>query len=176
MPFPNKKYQIIYADPPWHYDSHQDQHNKKPIHYQDMGLQDICKLPINEIADENYVLFLWVTPAFLPMAFAVAENWGFKYKTKAFCWIKMNKIKNSLFWGQGYWTRSNSEDCLLFVKGKNKRISAKVHQVIISRIEKHSKKPDKARKRIVRLMGNLPRIELFARERTSGWDVWGNEI
>jgi len=171
-----KKYNIIYADPPWSYDSRQDLANGKPEHYPVMSVYDICNLWVPKITAKNCVLFLWVTPAFLPVAFEVGKAWGFEYKTKAFCWIKKNKVSDSLFWGQGYWTRANSEDCLLFVKGKNKRISAKVHQVIVSRIEEHSKKPEEAKKRIVELMGDLPRIELFARQETIGWDSWGNEI
>ena len=81
----------------------------------------------------------------------------------------------SFFWGMGNWTRSNAELCLLATKGNPKRQSKSVHQIIVSPIEEHSKKPDEARKRIVELMGDVPRIELFAREHTPGWDVWGNE-
>jgi N6-adenosine-specific RNA methylase IME4 len=172
----NKKYKIIYADPPWNYDSKQDDHAGKPIHYKTMSLQEICNLPINEIADDNCVLLIWGTNPLLKEVIKVGEAWGFKYKTKAFCWIKKNKKSDSLFWGQGYYTRSNSEDCFLFVKGKNKRISAKVHQVIISRIREHSRKPDEIRDRIVELFGDLPRIELFARQKIKGWDIWGNEL
>lgn len=76
----------------------------------------------------------------------------------------------------GFWTRANAEICVLAVKGKPKRISAKVHQVIISPIEEHSKKPDETRKRIVELLGDLSKIELFARKKANGWDVWGNEV
>ena len=76
----------------------------------------------------------------------------------------------------GYWTRSNAEFCILATKGSPKRQSAGVHQVIVSHIEEHSKKPQEARERIVQLMGDVPRIELFARQKTPGWDVWGNEV
>lgn len=98
------------------------------------------------------------------------------YKTIAFVWIKQNKKANSLFWGMGYWTRSNAEFCILATRGSPKRQSARVHQVIVSHIEEHSKKPQEARERIVQLMGDVPRIELFARQKTPGWDVWGNEV
>ena len=90
--------------------------------------------------------------------------------------VKQNKKSDSLFWGMGYWTRSNVELCILATKGHPKRINAAVHQVIVSHIEEHSKKPQEARERIVSLMGDLPRIELFARQSTPGWDVWGNEV
>ena len=76
----------------------------------------------------------------------------------------------------GYWTRSNAEFCILATRGSPKRQSAGVHQVFVSHIEEHSKKPQKARERIVQLMGDVPRIELFARQKTPGWDVWGNEV
>lgn len=102
--------------------------------------------------------------------------WGFSYKTVAFVWIKQNRKNDNLFTGMGYWTRANAEICILATKGHPKRISASVHQVIISHIEEHSKKPQEARDRIVKLMGNVPKIELFARNTTPGWDVWGNEV
>jgi N6-adenosine-specific RNA methylase IME4 len=94
----------------------------------------------------------------------------------AFVWIKENRQTPSLFWGLGYWTRSNAEICVLATKGSPKRLSASVHQVILSRIEQHSKKPDETRDRIVQLMGDVTRVELFARQAAPGWDVWGNEI
>ena len=107
---------------------------------------------------------------------AVLESWGFTYKTAAFVWVKRNKKADSLFWGLGYWTRANAEVCLLATRGNPSRVSAGVHQVILSHIEEHSRKPQEARERIVRLMGDVPRIELFARTRPEGWDVWGNEV
>jgi N6-adenosine-specific RNA methylase IME4 len=106
----------------------------------------------------------------------IAE-WGFTYKTCAFTWIKQNKKTPSVFWGMGYYTRSNAEVCLLATKGKPlPRKSHKVHSVIFSPIEKHSKKPEKAREGIEVLFGDLPRIELFARQHADGWDCWGNEV
>ena len=112
----------------------------------------------------------------LPEAFKVIKAWGFRYKTVAFVWIKQNKSGKGYFFGLGYWTRSNAEICLLAVRGKPKRISKKVFQLIVSPLQEHSKKPEEARKRIVELMGDLPRIELFARRQSVGWDVWGNEV
>lgn len=141
-----------------------------------MNIDDICNLPVKNIASENCVLFLWVTFPTLLDSFKVIEAWGFNYKTVAFVWVKHNKKTPTLFWGMGFWTRANAEICLLATKGKPKRISAKVHQVIISPIEEHSKKPNEIRKRIVDLIGDLPRIELFARQKIDGWDVWGNEV
>lgn len=108
-------------------------------------------------------------------AFEVLKAWGFTYKTVAFVWVKQNKVSDSLFWGMGYWTRANAEICLIATKGTPKRKSRSVHQVILSHIEEHSKKPDEVRKRIVELCGDVPRIELFARQAAEGWDCWGNE-
>ena len=104
------------------------------------------------------------------------QAWGFQYKTVAFVWVKQNKKADTLFLGLGHWTRSNAEICLLATRGTIRRKSAYVRQIILSHIEKHSKKPDEARDRIVELIGDVPRIELFARQTTPGWDVWGNEI
>lgn len=141
-----------------------------------MSIEDISNLPIDKIASDNCVLFMWMTFPTLEEGFKVIEKWGFKYKTVAFVWIKQNKKTPSLFWGLGFWTRANAEICILAIKGKPKRLSAKVHQVIVAPIEEHSKKPDEARKRIVELLGDLPRIELFARQKKQGWDTWGNEV
>lgn len=178
IPFQNKKYSVIYADPPWRYKVY----SKKGLgrsaesHYPTMDIEDICALPVESLADRNCALFLWVTLPCLKEGLRALEQWGFTYKTVAFVWIKQNKKADSLFWGMGYWTRSNAELCILATKGNPKRLSASVHQVIMSHIERHSKKPDETRKRIVDLMGDLPRIELFARNTTPGWDVWGNEV
>ena len=171
------KYQIIYADPPWQYKvySQKGKGRSAENHYPTMSIEDICNLPVQDLASDNCVLFMWMTFPTLIEGIKVIEKWGFKYKTVAFVWIKQNKKTPSLFWGLGFWTRANAEICILATKGNPKRISAKVHQVIISPIEEHSKKPDEVRKRIVELLGELPRIELFARQKVEGWDAWGNE-
>lgn len=119
---------------------------------------------------------MWVTMPKLNECLQVIEAWGFEYKTVAFTWVKKNKKSDSWFWGMGRWTRANAEVCLLATKGNPKRMSAAVHSVIDSRIQQHSQKPDEVRKRIVALMGDIPRIELFARQKIKGWDSWGNEI
>lgn len=119
---------------------------------------------------------MWATFPMLKEALEVIEAWGFTYKTVAFNWVKQNKSGVGLFMGLGNWTRSNSEICLLAVKGKPKRVSAGVHSIILSPLQRHSRKPDETRDRIVELMGDLPRIELFARETAPGWDSWGNEV
>ncbi len=171
----SQKYNIIYADPPWRYEQRSIQGGAEQ-HYPTMTLDDICKLPVAELADKDCALFLWTTFPKLKEAFQVMDAWGFKYRTLAFLWLKQNRKADSWFYGMGFWTRSNAEVCLLAIKGRPKRRCAGIHQFVISHIEQHSKKPDEVRDKIVMLMGDLPRVELFARQKTPGWDVWGNEV
>lgn len=141
-----------------------------------MSIEQLCALDVEKITDENCALFLWSTFPFLPEALRLIKAWGFTYKTTAFVWLKQNRKNRDWFFGLGFWTRGNAEICLLATKGKPKRKSAKVSQLIIAPIDKHSKKPDIVREKIVELMGDLPRIELFARQTTPGWEVFGNEV
>lgn len=170
-----KKYSIIYADPPWKYEKGKGR-GVAENHYRTMDVQEICSLPVCEITKKDAALFLWATFPQLPEALQVMKAWGFSYKTVAFVWVKQNKTGKGFFFGLGHWTRSNAEICLLGVKGNPKRVSNKVSQLIVSPLERHSRKPEEARERIVELLGNLPRIELFAREESLGWDIWGNEV
>ncbi len=174
----NKKYNIIYADPPWPYKDKALAGNRGACcKYDVMEQKDIKDLPVKDISSDNCVLFMWVTMPKLNECFDVISSWGFEYKTCAFTWIKQNKVNNNtLFWGMGRWTRANPELCLIATKGNPKRVSAAVHSVIMSPIERHSKKPDIVRNKIVELCGDLPRIELFARQKTEGWDAFGNEV
>jgi N6-adenosine-specific RNA methylase IME4 len=169
-----KKYNVIYADPPWRYEQKGLQ-GAAENHYPTMSIDDMCALPVGNLAAKDCMLFLWTTFPMLPEALKLINAWGFQYKTVAFVWLKQNRKSKSWFYGLGFWTRGNAEVCLLGKKGKPKRHSASIHQFIISPIEEHSKKPDETRDRIVALMGDVPRIELFARQKTEGWDVWGNE-
>lgn len=171
---PNKKYMIIYADPPWKYNDEGCQ-GTATNHYPTMNNKDICDLPIKDLADNNCVLFIWATYPKLPEVLEVIKAWGFEYKSIAFQWIKLNKSGKGEFYGLGRWTRGNTEPCLIAVKGKPKRVSKSVFQLIKSRINGHSRKPNVVRNKIIELMGDLPRIELFARQKVMGWDCWGNE-
>jgi len=185
----DKKYNVIYADPPWKFkyfsksvtegnpDSIPFDDSRAPqAHYGCMSIDDIYKLPVQEISADDCICFMWVTYPLLKEGIKTMEEWGFTYKTCAFSWIKTNKKAGTLFWGLGYWTRANNEICLLGTKGKPKRVSKGVHQVVMEPIDKHSKKPNVVKDRIVELCGDVPRIELFARQKTKGWDVWGNEV
>lgn len=172
------KYSVIYADPPWQYKvySKKGMGRSAESHYPTMSIEDIKALPVANLADKDCALFLWVTFPCLLEGFEVIKAWGFSYKTVAFVWVKQNKKADTLFWGMGYWTRSNVEICLLATKGRPKRVHAGIHQVIVSHIEEHSKKPVEVQKRIIQLMGDVPRLELFARRKAEGFDVWGNEV
>ena len=145
-------------------------------HYPTMSINELCALPVAELAAPDSALFLWATFPQLPEALRLIEAWGFTYKSVAFVWLKKNRKADSWFYGLGFWTRGNAEICLLATRGHPKRQAANVHQFIISPIEAHSKKPDEARDKIVALMGDLPRVDLFARQTPPGWDVWGNEV
>lgn len=138
--------------------------------------KEIQQLPIQSICDDDCVLFLWVTFPCLEEGLELIRSWGFTYKTCGFTWVKRNKKSNTWFWGLGYWTRANAEICLIATKGKPKRVSKSVHQICDARIMEHSRKPDEIRGRIVQLCGDVPRIELFARQQAEGWDCWGNEV
>lgn len=175
----NKKYRVIYADPPWSFKTYSNKGKGRSAerHYPTMQKEDIQRLPINNIAAENSVLFLWVTAPCLIEGIELVKAWGFTYKTVAFTWVKQNKKSNGIFTGMGYYTRANAEYCLLATRGKVlERKSHSVSSVVLSHIERHSKKPNVVRERIVELFGNIPRIELFAREHADGWDCWGNEV
>lgn len=171
------KYNIVYADPPWSYRDKALVGNRGAIcKYPVMRIEDICKLPVSEIAADDCILFLWVTMPKLNECFDVIKAWGFEYKTCAFTWVKRNKVADGWFMGMGRWTRANAELCLLGTRGKPQRANAGVHSVVDTHREKHSKKPDVVRDRIVKLCGDVPRIELFAREKVDGWDALGFDI
>lgn len=182
-----KKYSIIYADPPWSYNDKRTGAGKNNPngaggalkHYSTMTRGDFDKMAnwVREISDKDSILFLWATAPMLEEATWLINQWGFDYKTVGFVWVKMkNDMSAPRGDGIGNYTLNNAEFCLIGRKGKYWRKSAIPKQIVLAPKEEHSKKPDEVRKRIVELMGELPRIELFAREKTEGWDVWGNEV
>ncbi len=180
MELSKKKYNIIYADPPWHFQNwNNDKAQTNPIHhYPTMTMKEIEDLPVGDIADKDCILFMWCTDPLLHKQIPIVEKWGFKYKTVGFYWIKTNKnrIKNYYFKGTGLWTRANPEICILATKGKPHRVGTNVDRLVVAERREHSRKPDEVRSRIIELAGDLPRIELFARQQVDGWDNWGNEL
>lgn len=191
-------YKIVYADPPWTFATRSAKgKGKSPEqHYSCLSLQDIKSLPIENRCASECVLLLWTTGPHLQQAFEVIDAWGFEYKTIGFVWVKRTRAWNLLrwikaiagsaltspmpkmwHWGCGYWTRANAEICLLATRGAPKRLSASVHQILDDPVGKHSAKPLHVRSKIVELLGDVPRIELFARDTSdAGWDYFGNEI
>jgi len=183
IPFPDKKYQIIYADPPWKFGSKELQKyegkrfTSMDKHYQTQSKGWIKQLPVKGIADKDCALFLWTTDAHIKEAIETIEAWGFKYITVVFVWEKKT-VTGKTVHNLGAWTMKNYEICLLGTKGamlKHKKVN-NIPQKVEELRRKHSQKPEKVRKNIELLFGDLPRIELFARERTEGWDAWGNEV
>jgi len=173
-----KKYNIILADCPWTYkDKATAGQRGVCFKYDLLTIEDLYKLNVKNIADEDCILFSWTPYPLLCEGLELIRKWGFKYKTKAFTWVKTNKKNtNTLFWGMGNWTRSCDEICLMGIRGKPKRLSKSVHSVIQSPIlSPHSRKPPEIRDRIVKLCGDLPRIELFSTEVVCGWDHCGLE-
>lgn len=171
-----KKYQIIYADPPWEC-SNQNVAKVSYIkssgsfHYNSMKLKDICNLPVNKIADNDSLLFLWVRSPALDWGLEVGNAWGFKFSTVAFVWDKQRILPS-------FYTPSQVELCLVFKKGRipTPRGSTKEHQFLSEKRTQHSKKPETIRNRIMNMFPTQNKIELFARQKTEGWDVWGNEV
>lgn len=174
----DKKYSIIYADPPWTYPKTGGTKSSRGMakqYYKIMPLEKIKALPVNKIGTNNCALFLWCTYPQLENGLEVINSWGFKYFGLAFDWVKKTSHGKD-FVGMGYWTRANPEPCLLAFKGKMRPQRHDVRQLLYAKIGAHSAKPAEAREKIVELVGDLPRIELFAREEATGWDAWGDEL
>jgi N6-adenosine-specific RNA methylase IME4 len=170
-----KKYQIIYADPPWVYQDKSKSHGGgAESHYVCTPTEELGRLQIP--AEDNSVLLMWCTYPQLEEGLKLMRLWGFKFKTVAFTWVKTNK-NGSIYMGMGRHTRANAEICLLGVKGKGvPRANASVYNTQLHPRTRHSEKPDAFRKDIERLYGEVSRLEMFARLKTEGWDVWGNEV
>ena len=177
---------VIYADPPWSFKSWSDKgKNRAPDamvrqkglaerHYATMGMNDIKALPVAARAAKDSALFLWAVDCMLPEALATMEAWGFAFKTVAFTWAKTNRCSEGWSVGLGYWTRGNPEMCLLGTRGKPRRLSAAIRQLIVAPRREHSRKPDEARERIEQLLPG-PYLELFARSQRPGWIAWGDQ-
>jgi len=180
IPFPNKKYKIIYADVPWDYLTTGPTKTagiwgRAHDHYDVMSLEQIKNLDVKSISDDDAYLFLWATFPQIRGALEVINSWGFEYKTVGFVWIK-KETSGRDFVGMGWYTRANAEICLLGRKGTPKIKDHSIRQLIYSIPREHSRKPDEVRDKIVKLCGDIPRIELFARIRVHGWTTVGNEI
>lgn len=186
-------YRALLCDPPWHFRartalqmSNWTSRRDAEKHYAVLGVDDICALPVGDVAAKDAHLFLWVTGPCLPLAFDVIKSWGFRYSSVAFTWIKLKKSYNAnqlrvlpladfdLHVGLGLTTRKNAEFCLLARRGNAKRIAKNVREVILSPRREHSRKPDEIYDRIEAYCAG-PYLEMFARQSRCGWTSWGNE-
>lgn len=139
-----------------------------------MSFDEICAFDAAQFASDNCALFLWSLNSMLPQSLDVITSWGFKFVTIAFTWAKRTPSDNTWHMGMGYWTRQNTEHCLLATKGNPKRLARDVRQLLIAPRREHSRKPDEIYGRVERLVGG-PYIELFARETRVGWDCTGEQ-
>jgi N6-adenosine-specific RNA methylase IME4 len=181
---PRNHFAAILADPAWHFEVwSRDTGNGRSAsaHYETQTTEKISELPVGELAASDCALFLWACWPTIKDAFDVIDGWGFEYKTCAFNWTKADNRQPDFFQaelpaqvGMGYWTRANSEPCLLAIRGKPKRLNADVRQGIIAPRREHSRKPDGVHERIQRLVAG-PYLELFARQSRPGWTTWGDE-
>lgn len=176
-------YDVILADPPWHFKNYSADvpgmiHKRSRganRYYPTMTNEDICNLKIP--CKEKSVLFLWACWPLVPEALEVIKAWGFEYKSLAWVWAKLNKSSMGFFTGMGYWTRANSEPCLLATRGNvSKPVDRGVMALIVTPVRKHSQKPDEQYGKIERLFPGKSYLELFARKKREGWDSIGNEI
>lgn len=191
---PRTDYGVVYADPPWRFatwsfkgrgrcpDGRQELRDGQgnrwraggPRHYETMSIADILAMDVLSFCAPDCVLFMWAPKPMLPAVLEVGNTWGFAYKTRAFCWVKYT-VSGADHVGLGHWTRANPEDCLLFTRGKPKRLARDVRELVEAPVREHSRKPDEIYERIERLVAG-PYAELFARQRWEGWDAWGDEV
>lgn len=174
-----KKYKVIYADPPWSFNNKNtggSMTSGASAVYPVMSVEDICKLPVKDICDDNCILLMWWVASQPAEALKVVEAWGFKLKTMTgFTWVKYTKHGKDAF-GMGFYTRQGSENCLIATRGKPQILNHGIRNVVHAPLQEHSRKPQEVRDRIVQLVGDVPRIELFSRQPVEGWDCWGNEV
>lgn len=165
-------YGAILADPPWRFRtwSETNQARAASRYYALMTLEEICAVPVATLAADDCVLFLWCLNPMVPQALRVIDAWGFTFRTVGFTWAKRTPTGKAWHMGLGYWNRQNSEQCLLATRGKPKRVSKSVRQLIVEPRRQHSRKPDRVHGDIEALVAG-PYLELFARQRWPGWDV-----
>ena len=180
----SKTYRVIYADPPWRFETYSGKGRGRcaDAHYDVLDFSAIREFPVGDWAERDSVLLLWATDPLLPKALELISAWGFKYKTVAFYWVKLNKsapktflTERDFFTGMGYWTRANPEMCLLATRGHPKRVSKDVRRLIVDHRREHSRKPEETYDRIEKLVDG-PYLEMFARGSRPGWDALGNQV
>ena len=172
----DKKYGLIYADPPWEYKESGGGHRGTAgMPYSTMSTDEICMLPVRSIAADKSILFIWATFPKLMECLKVIAAWGFRYYGLGFDWTKTTPGGKPCY-GMGYYTRQNNEVCLIGVrKERIKPVDHSISCVIQSVRREHIRKPDEVRNNIAQICGDIPKIELFARQEFPGWDCWGNQ-
>lgn len=198
------KYSIIFLDPPWKYNSRANHKTRfrggACGHYPLMTMAEIAALPIGGLAARDCALLMWCTFPYLDQQIKLFERWQFRFRTQFLTWIKLNPkghdlpkddpnyrpgkqyvlysdgLFHSVFFGVGYYSKSNPEVCLLGMRGQLPTISDAVSSVILAPRRAHSRKPDEAYERIEAVFGDVPRIELFARHDRQGWVATGNDL
>jgi len=175
---PRYSARCLLADPPWHHQNWSDKGDTRisaKRHYCVMRLGDIAELPVRELCDIDCWLFLWAIGSMLLQAIYVMEQWGFRYSSIAFTWVKLNPSGRGFFMGGGKTTRKNVELCLLGRRGTPAINDHGVRELIVAPVREHSRKPDEQYERIERFCDG-PYVELFARQRRSGWRAWGDQL
>jgi N6-adenosine-specific RNA methylase IME4 len=198
-----RAYGVIYADPPWAYRGYVSDgvpQTTSTQHYDTMPVEDIALMPVNQLAAPDCALFMWTISSHTPQAFWLAQQWGFRFASKAFTWAKLTKNaeqnhraaieadidlgvygetniadRSNWFMGMGHGTRRNTEDCWLFTRGNPKRLDRGVRELIVSPVREHSRKPVETYDRIEKLFAG-PYCELFSRNVRPGWDMFGNQV
>lgn len=172
------KFDVILADPPWHFSVWNPEKSDRHVShkYDLMEVEDICALPIDQIAADNCALFLWATWPNLTDALMVIDAWKFDYRTCAWVWVKSKRSGFGFHFGMGYYTRANTEPCLLAVRGRMPVATKDVSALIYYPVKEHSKKPEDQYTKIERLYPDMNYCELFARKKRDDWYSWGNEI
>jgi N6-adenosine-specific RNA methylase IME4 len=178
--FPDGPFDIVLADPPWRYNS-RTAHSKFGRgcsgHYPMMSTADIAALPVGDVAAPRATLFLWATWPKLEAAATVMGAWGFRYITVGFLWVKTNPDDGRYFFGPGYYSKANTEPCLLGRRGRPmKPATDMVASLVVSPRREHSRKPEAVRNRIALMYPEARKVELFCREAANGWEAWGNEV
>lgn len=170
MVYPEGKYQLIYADPPWRYDFSKSDSREIENQYPTMELEDICSLPVGKWTDTDCTLFMWATSPKLDQAFGVIQSWGFTYKT-CMVWVK-DKI------GMGYYARQQHELLLIATLGEppTPEPANRPSSVVNAVRTEHSRKPDEFYAILERMYPNINKLEMFCREPRQGWNAWGNQV
>ena len=175
---PNEQFAVIYADPPWDYKGQLQHAGAGSVdsggaihHYPTVTLDMLKRLPVQNIAAANSLLFLWATSPHLDQAIELGKAWDFQWATVAFIW---NKKKLN----PGFYTLSQCELCLVFKKGKipTPRGARNIRQLVQEKRREHSRKPEEVRRRIEAMFPTQKKIELFARESVDGWQSWGLQV